>query len=344
MPTLTDAGLPHPQFRLNHFLGEERSRRKAFRKNPSATTNTTASTTNTTSTSSLNAQTKVDYDYKPTASIVVSPLSQCQLPRQNSNKQISIDHPPIASFPPPTFVDETQIDEIEVALKAPPPPPVRLIRPSLSGPSITSTLSVDTVLDDDGDPLLYYAVSFSPVYGNHCSDATLGGGLLIESKDQYASNYFLTRRIRTPIPIPKEEDDDITTVVKVSSDIPKVAMCHHHDDGEDIDSCITSSTESGAAGGAAGIASSSSYYSNSAHGDRDDPESGPHMLSFLQEQDSCCGYETTTQYSNQDHQITHSHSPPTSSIDLIFREKKREYSSRKKGIGHFMSKLMNKRK
>jgi len=349
MPSLTSTGLHPQQFRLLQFLGEEgspidiaRSRRNAFRKNPSATTNTTASTNNTNSTTSINAQTQADNDNKPTTSIVVTPSSQCQPRRHNSNKHNNNDFNPIAISPPPTFVDETQIDEIEVALTAPSPPPIRVIRPTLSGPSITSALSTDTVLDDDGDPLLYHAVSFSPAHGNHYSDATVGGCLLIEAKDRYASSNFLSRHnMRLSISIPNEEDDDITTVVKVSSGIPKVATCHHRDDGEDIDSCITASTEGGAVGAECGIASSSCY-SNSAHGDRDDPESGPHMLSFLHEQDSCCDYDTTTQYWNQDQRTTHTHSPPTSNLDLVFRDKKHEYSSRKKGIGHFMSKLMNK--
>jgi hypothetical protein len=352
MPTLTGTGLHHQQFRLLDFLAEEgnpidiaRSRRKAFRKNPSATTNTTASTNNTTSSTFINAQTKADNDYKSTTSKVVTPSSQCQPRRHNSNKHNNNDFNPIATFPPPAFVDETQIDEIEVALTAPSPPPVRVIRPTLSsGPSITSTLSVDTVLDDDGDPLLYNAVSFSPAHGNNCSNATVGGVLLIEAKDRYASssNFLSRHNMRLSISIPHEEDDDITTVVKVSSGIPKVATCHHRDDGEDIDSCITASTEGGAVVGQCGIASSSSCYSNSAHGDRDDPESGPHMLSFLHEQDSCSDYDTTTQYWNQDQRTTQTHSPPTSNLDLVFRDKKHEYSSRKKGIGHFMSKLMSK--
>jgi hypothetical protein len=102
--------------------------------------------------------------------------------------------------------------------------------------------------------------------------------------------------MRLSISIPNEEDDDITTVIQVSSGYPKVATCHHHDNGEDIDSCITASTEGGAIGSECGIASSSSCYSNSAHGDRDDPKSSPHMLSFLHEQDSCCDYDVTTQY------------------------------------------------
>ena len=152
-----------------------------------------ASTNNTNSTTSINAQTQADNDNKPTTSIVVTPSSQCQPRRHNSNKHNNNDFNPIAS-PPPTFVDETQIDETEVSLTAPSPPPIRVIRPTLSGPSITSALSTDTVLDDDGDPLLYHAVSFSPAHGNHYSDATVGGCLLIEAKDLYA-------RARSDFPI-----------------------------------------------------------------------------------------------------------------------------------------------
>lgn len=351
MSTSAAASLHH-QFRLIEFLGEDTAgspiniskgnRRKTFRKNPSATTNTTASTTNTISTTSIDVQNNQDDTNNKKAVLrVVTPPSQCQPPRQvPKDKSYSVPSPAIIR-PPKAFVDESQADEIEVALKPPPPPPIRVVHSTISGPSITSTLSIDTAPDDDGDHMQYNTVT--PDHGNSFTYPTVGGGLLLEVKDRYASNAFLCRHMSSSLSITREEDDDITTLVKLSSSsgIPKIATCLHRDDGEDIDSCITASTEGGG-----GNASYSSYNSYSAHGDRDDPERGPHMLSFLHEQDYSGSDDSTAQYWNQQPYTVHSNSlPATANRTVALTDpKQNERSSRKKGIGHFMSKLINKRK
>ena len=323
-------GLQQNEYRIIDFLGETNAvdaLRKTFRKKPSATTHATASTANTSTVTSLDVTSQQDDKIETFG--LSSRLQRRQRKLSGNRSASSFSN----NLPPSTFVNESKVDEIEVQLEA---PPISLIH--AVGPSIDSALSIDADLEE----YQLCIASVSTIADRSCS--TTSTTSILNEKENYFNALF---QQTTFFSSGTKEIDDPTA--KNCNGIPKVATCHHRDGDEDIHSCITTSTFGGG-----GVASSSSFYSHSNCNEKDDPENGPHLLSFHDQEDSFSGIsnprclEPRQGSRNLQQQQSSSFVAdflPNAISDrkkVSFPDKQQERPSRRKGVGHFMSKLINK--
>jgi len=324
-------GLQEKEYRIIDFLGETNrvdALRNTFRKKPSATTHATASTANTSTVTSLDVNSQQDDKIETFG--LSSRLQRRQRKLSGNRSASSFSN----NLPPSTFVNESEVDEIEVQLKA---PPISLI--NAVGPSIDSALSIDADLEE----YQLCIASVSTIADRSCSTTSTTN--IFNEKENYSNALF---QQTTFLSSGTKEVEDPTA--KNCNGIPKMATCHHRDGDEDIHSCITASTFGGG-----GVASSSSFYSHSTCSEKDDPENGPHLLSFHEQEDNFSGISNPRCLKPRQGSRQLQQQQPSSSVadflphatcdrkKVCFPDKKQqERSSRRKGVGYFMSKLINK--
>jgi len=243
----------------------------AFReKSPSAATNTTAATNITATSLDLFSQD----DSIPFARLS-GDFKRSPLKRTRSSPSI---------FSPNAFVDESHVDEIEVAL---------------NGPSAYSSVMAD-------------GERFTKPSSARCSKDKNG--------NETYSNAF--QGLSDPEDFLLELE---FSNIDVCCGIPNIAIFRLGDAEEDSNSCITLSTMGGNA----------SF--SSVQGEREEPESGPHML--------CCFHEQEDSFDNDTRWCNNHEQPLPASLSINHDRGKivpaipKHQRSRRKGIGHVVSKI-----
>ena len=244
--------------------------------------------------------------YSFTDLTLVSPHRRSQVQRIRSSPFV-LPHPTVVNI----NVNGTQMDAIEVELKN--------ISFSFTSPSLVSI-----------DPTLRLGLDH-----DHDHDLDLDNSPNTNSRDRNRNAQDQETSEPNEIetcPSSSPPNETTKSLIVDPDSIPKIATCCFREDDIDIESCITTSTTS----------NNASVCSSSSHGVRDEPETGPHLLSF-DDGDDDDDDDEHAENSGTDYKCWNDTVIcPSSSIcdQRVFPDKKqRRY--RRKIIGYIMLKLNN---